>query len=226
MGHSNKVYIAIIGDIKRSREIEDRKYTQELLMRTLDDINRKYDMGIAAKFTITLGDEFQGLLNGSGSILAITSEIERRMFPERIRFGIGIGRIFTAINPEKAIGADGPVYYEARKAIEYIKRAESRKGAGITDTRVQVEGDEQMIVELINASLALATVIKCAWSRGQREAIWSMLEQPDTQTEVAKRLGISQPTLQKALAAGEYYTYVEAIRIIEEALGYIEVKNA
>ena len=39
----------------------------------------------------------------------------------KLRFGIGVGEISTVINPEMALGADGPGYYNARKAIEDLK---------------------------------------------------------------------------------------------------------
>ena len=58
----NEPYIAIIGDIKNSKKIVDRGAIQEHLKKILDNINLKYSDCIASKFTITLGDEFQGLL--------------------------------------------------------------------------------------------------------------------------------------------------------------------
>ena len=55
-------YIAIIGDIKNSKELEDRKNIQVKLKTVLNEVNEKYKLVISAKFMITLGDEFQGLL--------------------------------------------------------------------------------------------------------------------------------------------------------------------
>ena len=55
-------YIAIIGDIKNSKKIQDRNRFQQKFKKILDQINIKYADSIASNFTITLGDEFQGLL--------------------------------------------------------------------------------------------------------------------------------------------------------------------
>lgn len=55
-------YIAIIGDIRNSRLLADRKEIQIKLGNVLDRINREHAPSISAKFMITLGDEFQGLL--------------------------------------------------------------------------------------------------------------------------------------------------------------------
>ena len=55
-------YYAIIGDIKRFKKIENRCEIQEKLKKILDNVNSIYNNDISAKFLITLGDEFQGLL--------------------------------------------------------------------------------------------------------------------------------------------------------------------
>ena len=60
--YPNNLYIAIIGDIKGSKKLDNRNEVQKKLTSVLDDINKKYKDDIYSKFTITLGDEFQGLL--------------------------------------------------------------------------------------------------------------------------------------------------------------------
>jgi len=57
------MYFAIIGDIVESKKILNRNEAQEKLNHILKDINIEYERNIAAKFIITLGDEFQGLLS-------------------------------------------------------------------------------------------------------------------------------------------------------------------
>lgn len=216
-------YVAIIGDIKDSRKIEKRDDVQEKLMEVLCGINEKYLKDIASKFTITLGDEFQGLLYRGVNTMAIILEIERKMYPTKIRFGIGIGEITTNIDHQLAIGADGPGYYRAREAIQYLKKNEKRKQASKSDIRIEVDGEEQASVELINTILSLMTVIKYSWSDRQRQTIWDLLEHRDRQSNAAQRLGINQSTVQKNLANGNYYTYKEAMHMVEKAL--VEVRR-
>ena len=57
--------------------------------------------------------------------------------------------------------------------------------------------------------------------RDRREVILDMLEHGDTQTAVAERLKVRQPTIQKILASGKYYAYKEAIDVLEKILGEI-----
>lgn len=92
----------------------------------LNQLNTEYSFDISAKFTITLGDEFQGLLHNCTNLLHITETIQREMYPVKLRFGIGVGEITTDINPELAIGADGPSYYYARKAIHELRNNEKK----------------------------------------------------------------------------------------------------
>lgn len=47
---------------------------------------------------ITLGDEFQGLLNNPAYAIEIVKYIQRELYPVKLRFGIGIGEISTEIN--------------------------------------------------------------------------------------------------------------------------------
>ena len=217
----NDPYIAVIGDIRQSKKIKNRSEVQEKLKQALEDINEKYDNEISSKFIITLGDEFQGLLCSGSNTMDIITEIERKMHPIKIRFGVGIGAITTDVNKEMSIGADGPGYYKARGAIEFLKENEKKKQTNAADIRIEVEGDNQSITIMINTILSLLTVIKDSWSDRQREIIWDMLQHQDSQTDAAKRFKIKQPAIQKSLSKGKYYAYKDALDTIGRALAEI-----
>lgn len=218
---NNNSYIAVIGDIRNSKKIENRSEVQKKLKHVLERINEKYYSDISSKFMITLGDEFQGLLCNGSNTMEILSEIERKMYPVKIRFGVGIGAITTDVNSEMSIGADGPGYYKAREAIEKLKESEKKKQTNASDIRFEIESDNQSITTLINTVLTLITVIKDSWSDRQREIIWDMLEHKDSQVDAAKRLKIQQPAVQKSLSKGKYYAYKDAIDTIRKALSEI-----
>jgi len=95
---NDKPYVAIIGDIIGSRNIENRNEVQNKLKDVLNHVNNKYAEDISAKFTITLGDEFQGLLSAGRYVMDIIQFIERKMYPVKMRFGVGIGKITTDIH--------------------------------------------------------------------------------------------------------------------------------
>jgi len=218
----NNPYVAIIGDIKESKKINNRNEIQKKLIQVLEEINLKYDTDISSKFIITLGDEFQGLLCNGANTLRIISEIERKMYPIKIRFGVGVGTITTEVNKEMSLGADGPGYYKARNAIEYLKDNEKKNQTNTADIRFEVDSENQSTTIMINTILSLLTAIKDLWSDRQREIIWDMLEHQDSQVDVAKRLKIKQPAVQKSLAKGKYYAYKDALETIGKALEEIK----
>lgn len=211
-------YIAIIGDIKNSKELENRRDTQIKLNSVLNNINAKYKSVISAKFMITLGDEFQGLLCRGDGALDIIEEIQRAMYPVKIRFGIGVGQITTGINAEMAIGADGPGYYKAREAIEMLKNSEYRNKTQAANIRIEVEDDENSIAVMLNTIFSLMAVIQDNWSRRQREIVWAYEQYGGSQLECAERLNISQSSVQRSLINSNYYAYNDAKETLNTVL--------
>lgn len=211
-------YIAIIGDIKNSKELENRRDTQIKLNSVLNNINAKYKSVISAKFMITLGDEFQGLLCRGDGALDIIEEIQRAMYPVRIRFGIGVGQITTEINAEMAIGADGPGYYKAREAIEMLKNSEYRNKTQAANIRIEVENDENSITIMLNTIFSLMAVIQNNWSKRQREIVWAYEQYGGSQLECAERLNISQSSVQRSLINSNYYAYKDAKETVNTVL--------
>lgn len=211
-------YIAIIGDIKHSKELEDRKNIQIKLNSVLNRVNEKYELVISAKFMITLGDEFQGLLCSGDRVLEIIEEIKREMYPVEMRFGVGVGQITTEINAEMAIGADGPGYYKAREAIETLKHSEQKSKTQAADIRIGIENDEHSIAIMLNTIFSLITVIQNNWSRRQREIAWAFEECGGSQLECARRLNVSQSSVQRSLMNGNYYAYKDAKETVNTVL--------
>lgn len=211
-------YIAIIGDIKDSKKLSDRSEIQKKLSCTLKNINQIYRDGIVAKFTITLGDEFQGLLEEWDHILDIIKYIQKEMYPVKLRFGIGIGEISTDIVYEAAIGADGPAYYAARKMIEELREQERRLKKQASDIQITCYNMECFDVKEINTILALMKTIEDSWSEKQRFTIWDMAENGGSQGQCAERMNTTQSTVARRLADGNYIIYEDAKKTAGEAL--------
>ena len=64
MARASQRYIAVIADMVRSRELprSRRRDLQKHFSGLIATLNRDYRKAIAARFIITLGDEFQGIL--------------------------------------------------------------------------------------------------------------------------------------------------------------------
>ncbi len=215
-------FVAIIGDMKDSRHLENRKEVQTHLQKILNQVNKKYEKDIASRFLITLGDEFQGLLYTGKDVLRIISEIRIQLYPVCLRFGIGFGKITTDIRAEMALGADGPGYYRAREAVEQLKEREKRNRPVPSDICLKMDEKDRGTEVMLNTIFNLIYVVEKGWTIRQREIIWDMFLYEDGQQNTARRLNISQPTVQKALAAGGYYTYENALKNAAEILGEIK----
>lgn len=184
-------YLALVGDIRGSRELADRGAVQARLQECLAELNDRYADVLVSPLTITLGDEFQALFARAEGIWEIVLTIEARMHPTSIRFGFGVGDILTSINRESAIGMDGPAFYHAREAVQDIKKSEDSYRV------VGVAQDE----ELTNSVLELISDNRKKWSENRINILLKLLlhEKVDA---IASALGISKTAVYKNISDG------------------------
>lgn len=214
--NKNIPYIAIIGDIIDSKEISDRKVIQERLNDILDKINMEYKDNISSKFMITLGDEFQGLLHNGCNVIRIIEFIEYSMYPVKIRFGIGVGSITTAINYDFPLGADGPAYYNAREMIEDLKVLKNKT----EEYNIKIKTDDEVDV-LLNTIFSLLFVIKNKWSDKQRNYVFHWYYYDLIQIELASIFNVTQGAVQQSLKKANYKKYKNALDVVENVLSKI-----
>ena len=205
----NQNLVAIIGDIIDSRNIEDRSQIQEKLNKLLRDVNIKYKEYIVSKWTITLGDEFQVLIKPNLEIFKILDYISYKMDPIKIRFGIGLGEIYTNINYEKSVGADGPAYWNARDAIEFI-HDNNNYGSSKISFKSKNKNDE-----IINNLLNYTDWMKENWTNTQKEILYALLEnniysEYFKQRLLAKELGISESAMSKRVRTSGIRLYLSS----------------
>lgn len=180
------LYVAIIGDMVGSRQVEDRAALQGRLTALMDEVNRAHAGSIAARFVITVGDEFQGLLSRWESCRSLLAELRVGLHPVEVRFGIGLGGLATPLQPE-AIGMDGPCLHRARKAVE---RADDRA------TPLEVEtGEDQPAFEIYSLLLA---ELRGSWTDRQRQ-VADLALTGLAGKDIAQRLQISQPAVSQHL---------------------------
>ena len=185
------IYIAISGDLISSKAITNRPKSQKQLQNLLNQINKKYKELLKSAFTITTGDEFQALL------VQIIDEIALGFKPYQIRFGVGSGSILTEINPEQSIGSDGPAYWHARAAIDYIH---DKNDYGSNHLAVDLEDTETS--QQINAILAACEFIKSKWTVTQYEVIDGLLQ------KMAEKLDLSPSSFNKRLKSSGLKIYL------------------
>ncbi|TCD46368.1 DNA-binding protein [Streptococcus sp. X16XC17] len=201
-------YFAIIGDFVDSKSIKERYHVQKLLEKCLEDINHKYKDALVSKFSITLGDEFQGLFEIGAPLFHIIDDVIQILSPYTVRFGIGLGDIVTDINPELSIGADGPAYWHAREAIQFVHQ---KNDYGNTSIAIKV-GDATKTSQL-NALIAAGDAIKADWRASQQEVFSTMLsmniyDESFDQQALGHALQLNASALSKRLKSSSIKVYL------------------
>lgn len=200
--------IAWIADIVKSRELQgyDRARLQDQFQHLVTGLNKKYSQHVLAKFVITLGDEFQGLLQSSISIPDLVWDTEMQ-FPDRhIRIGIGLGILYTPIS-KLALNVDGPALHNARAAIIHAKNQSALGG---------VFNGFGTLDQVLNGLARMLWFHRTTWTNRQRE-IASSIRGGLSLSETATRFRISRQAVSKqALSAGwpHYAEGEESLRII------------
>src|SRR4051812_8354396 len=100
----------------RALSPSQRSTVQEQFNEVIKSLNRLYRPHLRSKFIITLGDEFQGLLQTSAIIPHLIWTLEQLFTVRELRLGFGFGSIHTSIK-EYAINVDGPALHNARSSL-------------------------------------------------------------------------------------------------------------
>src|SRR5436309_15577250 len=116
--HMATLYVGVIGDFVRSRQIapQARSSLQRRLGRTLQQINSHFAPSLAAKFLITIGDEFQGLLRNHVVLPDLVQELEINLPDANMRLVIGKGDLYTDRGQHES-AMDVPDGHAARRQL-------------------------------------------------------------------------------------------------------------
>lgn len=210
-------YIAVIGDLINSKNIENRNTFQENLRKNLYTINKKYSDSIASNFTLTIGDEFQALLELDSRTMEILDNL-CKLIPHPFRLGIGYGEITTKINPRLSIGSDGPAYWNARKAIDLVHNSSYKNKSNI-----YFISQDQVFDSNINTLFLLSETLKGLWTDTQKTTFIQMLDHgiytdDFNQKAFAESIGITETSLSKRLNLGNIKVYLRARNEINDLL--------
>lgn len=200
-------YVALIGDIRGSRDLEDRAQVQERFEGTLEDANETFDEAIAADLVITTGDEFQGLFTTPSAALGVLVTIADELAPIRFVFGLGRGTLETKLKPQ-AVGMDGPCFHRAREALE---------AASQQQVFARVSGFGASTDPWANTVLSLVGVVRERWTDRQRAFIRAYRELP-TQRAVAQRFEVSPSVVSESLTAASFHRVHDAETFLAQRL--------
>jgi hypothetical protein len=204
--------IAVLGDIVRSRKLEpkERSDVQDTLEQLLTDVNRRYESGILGTFLMTLGDEFQGILDEPGLVPDIVQDIREKLPTLRFRIVVSRGVLTTDIKPKTAaLGTDGPAWHTARKVLEQWRGAK-RDGVAFVGF-----ADDDVI---LNGLSGLLTHHWTHLEASQREIVIALRHHQGLRKEAAAEMSISQQALSNRAQSAGWREYEAGMLACRELL--------
>jgi hypothetical protein len=174
---------------------KDRSEAQAVLERLMGDFNRRYEHSVLGDFLMTLGDEFQGLLDDPSVVPDIVQDIREALPRIRFRIAVSRGQLTTELKSKRvALGTDGPAWHAARQVLEQW-RAAKRDGVAFVGF-----GDDDTVLN------GLSGLLTHHWSHleaSQREIINALRHHQGLRKEAAADMSISQQALSnRAQTAG------------------------
>jgi hypothetical protein len=173
--------IILMADIVGSSKRKAKTLMQDF-KKIVADTNRRNAINILSPLTITLGDEFQGVVKNSSAAIKIVFELEQRLLSVKkgfkLRYVIQEGEIETKLNKERAYEMLGPGLTEAREKLTAMKSAK---------TRFQVSLQDKELSEKLNLMLIVLQGITDKWTPVQQKIVAAFLEFGDYRN-VAKKL--------------------------------------
>ena len=202
------MYLALIADVIDSKMVQERFDLQKQLEKTLQTMNELFGEFIASNFTLTLGDEFQGLLKVDAPVFQMIDTLRSLLTPTQLRFGIGLGEIVTDIDPLQSIGADGPAYWNARAAINLVHQKND-----YGNTQIYFLSGKEKQDFFVNALIASGEAIRSGWRGSQEEILVDLLKrcvysENFSQQDLAQSLEINPSALSKRLKSSSIRVYL------------------
>ena len=202
------MYLALIADVIDSKMVQERFDLQKQLEKTLQTMNELFGEFLASSFTLTLGDEFQGLLKVDAPVFQIIDTLRSELTPTQLRFGIGLGEIVTDIDPLQSIGADGPAYWNARAAINLVHQKND-----YGNTQIYFLSGKEKQDFFVNALIASGEAIRSGWRGSQEEILLDLLKrcvysENFSQQDLAQSLEINPSALSKRLKSSSIRVYL------------------
>ena len=191
-----EAFVALIADVVKSSEIPDRLSFQSFLEVAIQRANARFRSVVTSRFVVTLGDEFQALLSGPEALFEIVDLFEANLPGVQLRYGIGLGRLSTALKPD-AVGMDGPCFHMARDAVTQAKRETAS---------IVVHGIDDSWSQWVNATLGLISALRGRRTELMRQTVYEAKYGEGGQRGVAQRRGVDESTVSKCLQAACYRT--------------------
>ena len=184
----------LIGDVVGSRQTADRAALHRRLATGLAEVASTATDPPA----FTVGDEFQGSYPSVGAAIDAALGIRLCVAPDiDVRFGIGWGEV-TILDPSTGI-QDGPGWWAAREAIEWIATAQQQPALAHVRTAYRSAGDDGPDANAVNAALLCRDHLLGSVDARSLRLLRGLLDHK-TKKELAEMEGISASAVSQRTA--------------------------
>ena len=210
---SNKAKCAVIMcDIVKSRSTGDKASLNKKFNQVVKEQNHNYKKQLLSPLTITLGDEFQGLVSSVINAFQLANTIKLKLLMQGIRTRFVIGEIFldTKLNKNIAWNMMGTGLSEARELLNDKTDKNEYRFSLFNKT------DYNILLNAVGRSL---TIIERDWSLKQTELISSMIMDSElTAKKISMKAKVGVSSVYAVLEAGNYATYRDQLMAINLVL--------
>lgn len=208
-----KDYIILMADIVDSRK-NDQKELMNNFKKLTSEVNLKNKNILLSPMTITLGDEFQGIIKSLVSAIELIFFIEETIIQQhvgfKLRYVLFEGAIDTPINEAIAHGMLGEGLTKAREALEGNKNTNCRYYFNLKNTKAS---------KALTQSMFLYQSIIDDWNVSKDYHLITKFIELKDYKKVAENLGKSRSQIwkrEKSLKIEEYFSIKSIINYIAE----------
>lgn len=209
-----KRHIIIMADVVRSRKM-DQDILHDSLNDCISEVNQIFKREIQSPLTITLGDEFQGIVKSAEAACRILFHIDEytrnQELAYELRFAINYGVVETKVNPKSAHNMLGKGLTQTRELLEGMSRKQRDR------FRIRV-ADERLDTSMENILNVYDGIVNSWNLKKDKETIKTLIKYPKDD-EAANVLNKTRQQIWKrraTLLIDEYVACKETIVLLSQ----------
>ncbi|MEJ2004997.1 MAG: SatD family protein [Cyclobacteriaceae bacterium] len=203
-------YVILMADIIGSSEYEGASL-MDVFSAAVSRVNDRHRSCIRSPLTITLGDEFQGVVKDLPAAVDIIFDMDEQclqMDPSfRLRYVIRLGEIDTVINHESSHGMLGAGLTAAREQLESMKKG---------DQEIAVRGFNSSACEELDLAFQLYRAFYSDWPEKDKTTALDFIRHRDYKT-LAGMYGKDVSTMwrkERSLRMEDFYASRSLIKLL------------
>lgn len=214
----SSTFVALMGDLVDSEGARSRTVLHDAFNNAVNQENHK-SPSICSPLTITLGDEFQGLVKSFVTAFEIANRMRLRLLTEGVecRFVMGLVTLSSPLNTDTAWNMLGSGLADTRDRLNNKKLTSAY--------RFYLPPNNYDIVLRLMESVGLAlTVTERGWSERQRELAWPKIILGRAVKELNQEVHTTSRNIYKILRAANLDHYEEWLLDIYKAAEYLDTE--